>query len=76
MQVSCFQIVLMNDCSRYRSYVMFNYNHIGWNAAKARKTAQGYQSDNSNGLTSISLNFYTTLKKEAYSLASMSGNFG
>jgi hypothetical protein len=64
----------MSDSSRGRSYVMFNYNYIGWNPAIFRQVTQGFQSDRSGG-SFVLLNFFTTGRSTAYSLANLPGNF-
>jgi hypothetical protein len=72
---ACFQLVLMSDSSRGRSYTMFNYNFIGWNRDANRMTSQGLQSDSGpKGFLSFSL--FTSNTQNAYSLDTIPGNLG
>jgi len=83
VQTNCFQLVLMSDSSRGRSYFMFIYNYIGWDASKTRPATQGFQSETSfgagvstSGRSTSVVHFYTSFRQTAYMLSTISGNYG
>ena len=67
-QKACFQLVMMSDYRSGRTYVMFNYNNIGW--YEYIWSAQGYQT-----LTS-SFRLYTSYSDLSLQLPSLTGNRG
>ena len=67
-QKACFQLVLTNDYRTGRSYIMFNYDHIGWQVWGT--AAQGYLDPN----TFVRL--YTSYTYLSYSLPILTGNTG
>ena len=58
-----------------RSFIMYNYNYIGWNYYKTGDVEQGYQSG-TNEKGDVLQNFYTSFTPAAYTLATIPGTFG
>ena len=59
---------MMSDYRSGRTYVMFNYNNIGWQ--ENRRVAQGYK------VSTSSFTLYTSLNDLSYQLPSLIGNRG
>ena len=68
-QIACFQLVMASDYRTGRSYVMFNYNNIGW--WEYRLTAQGYYSPWATPVV-----MFTSFNFLSYSLPWLIGNTG
>ena len=68
-QIACFQLVMASDYRTGRSYVMFNYNNIGW--WEYRLTAQGYY-----GPWATPVVMFTSFNFLSYSLPWLIGNTG
>ena len=59
---------MMSDYRSGRTYVLFNYNNIGWQ--EYRRVAQGYK------VSTSSFVLYTSLSDLSYQLPSLIGNRG
>jgi len=67
-QKACFQLVMSSDYRTGRSYVMFNYNSIGWQTYKT--SAHGYR------VWTSYKRLYTSYSSLSYQLPSLIGNTG
>ena len=67
-QKACFQLVMASDYRTGRSYVLYNYNYIGWQIYQP--AAQGYRVSNSYLL------LYTSYSYLSYQLPTLLGNRG
>jgi len=67
-QKASFQLVMASDYRTGRSYVMFNYDNIGWSTYRA--AAQGYR----DSTTYRSL--FTSYTSLSYQLPTLTGNTG
>jgi len=67
-QKAFFQLVIASDYRTGRSYVLFNYNYIGWQIYQP--AAQGYQALDSSFL------LYTSYTILSYQLPKLLGNRG
>jgi len=67
-QKACFQLVMASDYRTGRSYVMFNYDNIGW--SYYRTAAQGYRVDTEYK------RLFTSYSSLSYQLPQLIGNTG